>query len=64
MVEKLKKAEGENKGLTKDIKDMRAVTNTLAPSLGVEGTKTIGYLKRQMVLMEEENINLLNKKIF
>ena len=64
MVEKLKKAERENKGLTKDIKDMRAVTNTSAPSLGVEGTKTIGDLKRQMVLLEEENINLFNEEFF
>ena len=65
MIEKLKKAERENKGLTKDIKDMMAVTYTSAPSLGVEGTKTIGDLKRPMVLMEEENIKLFNeKKIF
>ena len=62
MVEKLQKAEGENKGLTKDINDMRAVINTSAPSLGEEGTKTIEDLKRQMVLMEEENIKLFNEK--
>ena len=62
MVEKLQKAEGENKGLTKDINDMRAVINTLAPSLGEEGTKTIEDLKRQMVLMEEENIKLFNEE--
>ena len=43
---------------------MRAVINTSASSLGEEGTKTIGYLKRQMVLMEEENIKLFNEKIF
>ena len=44
---------------------MRVVINTLAPSLGEEGTKNIGYLKRQMVFMEEENIKLFNeKKIF
>ena len=44
---------------------MRAVVNTSAPSLGEEGTKTIEDLKRQMVLMEEENIKLFNeKKIF
>ena len=55
MVEKLQKAEGENKGLTKDINDMRAVINTLAPILGKEGTKFIEDLKRQMVLMEEKN---------
>ena len=58
MVEKLKQAEGEKKGLTKYINDMKAVSNTSAPSLGEEGTKTFGYLKRQMVLMEEENIKL------
>ena len=62
MVEKLKQAERENKGLTKYINDMRAVINTSAPSLGEEGTKTIEDLKRQMVLMEEENIKLFNKK--
>ena len=62
MVEKLQKAEGKNKRLAKDINDMRAVINTLAPSLGEEGTKTIGHLKRQMVLMEEENINLFNEE--
>ena len=64
MVVKLQKAERENKGLTKDITDMRSVINPSAPSLGEEGTKTKGYLKRQMVLMEEENIKLSNKKIF
>ena len=65
MVEKLQKAEGQNKGLTKNINNMRAVINTSAPSLGEEGTKTMGNLKRQMVLMEEENITLFNeKKIF
>ena len=62
MVEKLQKAEGENKGLTKDINDMRAVINTLAPILGEEGTKTIEDPKRQIVLMEEENIKLFNEK--
>ena len=62
MVEKLQKAEGKNKRLAKDINDMRAVINTLAPSLGEEGTKTIGHLKRQMFLMEEENINLFNEE--
>ena len=66
MVNQLKKAEGENKGLTKDINDMRAVINTSAPSLGEEGKKTIGDLKRPMVVMEEENIKLFNEeeKIF
>ena len=38
MVENLQKAEGENKGLTKDINYMRAVINTSATSLGEEGT--------------------------
>ena len=55
-------AEGENKGLTKYINDMRAVINTSAPSLGEEGTKTIGDLKRQLVFMEEENIKLFNEE--
>ena len=41
---------------------MRAVINTSAPSLGEEETKTIGDLKRQMVLMEEENITLFNEE--
>ena len=48
---KLQKAEGENKGLIKDINNMRAVINALAPILGEEGTKTIEYLRTQMVLM-------------
>ena len=63
MVEKLQKAEGENKRWTKDINDMRAVFNPSAPILGLEGTKTIEDLKRQMVLMEEDNIKLFNEKI-
>ena len=62
MVEKLQKAEGELKGLTKDINGMRAIINTSAPSLGGEGTKTIADLKRQMVLMEEGNIKLFNER--
>ena len=41
---------------------MRAVINTLAPSLGEDGTKTIEDVKTQMVLMEEENIKLCNEK--
>ena len=41
---------------------MRAVTNTSAPILGEEGTKTIKDLKRQMDLMEEENLKLFNKE--
>ena len=64
MVEKIKKkkTERENKGLAKDINNMRAVINTLAPSLGEDWIKTIGDLKRQMVLTEEENIKLFNEK--
>ena len=42
---------------------VRAVTNTLAPSFGKDGTKTIEDLKRQMVRMEEENIKLFSEKI-
>ena len=61
MFKKLQKAVGENKGLTTDINDMRAVINTSAPSLGEEGTKTNKDLKRQMVLLEEENIKLFMK---
>ena len=65
MVEELQKAEGKNFMLTKDINNMRAVINTSALSLRKEGTNTIGYVKRQMVLMEEENIKVFNeKKIF
>ena len=41
---------------------MRAVVNTLAPSLWEKGTKTVEDLKRQMVLMEEDNIK--EKKYF
>ena len=41
--------------MTKDINDMKAVLNTLAPSLGEEGTKTIEDLK-------EKNMNLFNEK--
>ena len=49
--------------MTKDINDMRAVINNSAPSLREERTKTIGDLKRQMVIMEEENIKLFNENI-
>ena len=62
IVEKLKYADGENKGLTKYINNMRAVINTSAPRLGEEGAKSIGDLKRQMVLMEEENMKLFNER--
>ena len=41
---------------------MRAVINTSARSLGEEGTKTIRDLKRKMVLMEEKNIKLFDRK--
>ena len=57
MVKKLTKIKGEIK-LTKYINDMSAVINTSTPSLGEKGTKNIGDLKKQMVLMEEENIKL------
>ena len=63
MVKKLQKSEGENKGLTKHVNNMRAVIKPSAPSLGEEGTKTIEDLKRQRVLMEEENIKLFNEQI-
>ena len=43
---------------------MRAFINTSAPSLGKEETKTIGDIKRQMVLTEEKNIKLFNEKIY
>ena len=62
MVQKLQKPEGENKGLTKDIKNIRAVITTSTSSLRKEGSKTIEDLKRQIVLMEEERIKLFNKK--
>ena len=41
MVEKLQNKEGDNKGLTKDINNMRAVSNTWALSLREEGTKIL-----------------------
>ena len=61
MNEKLQKPEEENKVVTKDFNYMRAVINTLSPSLWEEGTKTIEDLKRQMVIMKEENIKVLKK---
>ena len=48
MIEMLQKAEGENKGLTKDVNNLRAVIKTLTSSLGEEGPKSIEDLKRQM----------------
>ena len=62
MVEKLQKLEGENKSLIKVRNNMRAFINTSAPSLGEEGSKTIEDLKRQMVLLEKENIKPFNEK--
>ena len=61
MVDKLQKSEGEYKGWTKVINNMRAVINTLVPSLEEEVTK-IEDLRRQMVVMEEENKKLFNEK--
>ena len=60
MVEMLQKEEGENNGLTKDINNMRWIINMSPP---IQGTKTIDNLKRQMVLIEDENIKLFNKKV-
>ena len=57
-----KKEDGENRGLTKNIINMRAVIMTSAPRLGEEGNKTIQDLKRQMVLLKEENIKLFNER--
>ena len=57
-----KKEDGENRGLTKNIINMRAVITTSAPRLGEEGNKTIQDLKRQMVLLKEENIKLFNER--
>ena len=37
-------------------------SGTPTPSLGEEGTKTIGDLKRQRVLMEDETIKLFNEE--
>ena len=48
--------------LTKDINNMRAVINNSAPSLKDDRTKTIEDIKRQMVLMEEENVKLFNEE--
>ena len=48
--------------MTKDIINMRAVINSLAPSLGEEGTNFFEN-KRQMFLMKKENIKLFNEKI-
>ena len=62
MVEKLQNKEGDNKRLTKNINNMRAVSNTWALSLREEGTKTIEDLKGQTVSMEEENIKIFNEK--
>ena len=46
----MEKSRRRNKGLTKDINIMSTVINTLAPSLGKEGTKSIEDLKRKWIL--------------
>ena len=43
---------------------MSAIIDTLAPSFWEKETQTIENLKRQMVLIGEDYIKLLNKKIF
>ena len=48
--------------MTKYITNIKAVITTSDPSLGEEGNKIIQDLKRQMVLMEEDNIKLLNEE--
>ena len=48
--------------MTKDRINIRTDINTLTPSLGVEGTKAIKDLKRQMVLMKEKNIKVFNEE--
>ena len=50
------------KNQTKDRNIITAIINTSAPSLGEEGTRNIEDLKRQMVLMEEENKNAIQKR--
>ena len=62
MNEKLQKVEGDNKWLTKYINNMRAVNNISALSLREKGSKTIEDIKRQTVLMEEENIKMFNEE--
>ena len=62
MVETLQKSDEKYKGLIKDRNNIKTVINTSAPSLGEEGTKTIEDLKRQLVLMEEENIEICNEE--
>ena len=63
MVESNKKQKENNRWLIKDFNNMRAIINTVAPSLGEEGTKTTEDLKRQIVLMKKKNIKLFNEKI-
>ena len=48
--------------MTEDINNMRAYIISLTSSLGEEGSKTIEDLKREMVLMVEENIKLFNEE--
>ena len=50
------------KDQTKERNNIITIINNSAPSLGEEGTRTIKDLKRQMVLMEEENEKLFNKE--
>ena len=62
MIKKLQEVEGDNKGLTKYINIMRAVNNISALSLREKGSKTIKDIKRQTVLIEEENIEMFNEE--
>ena len=66
MVAKLEKAEGDNKGLTKDINEMRAVINTSTnrESDNTDKAKTLEIidLKNRMHLLEEENLQIFNEK--
>ena len=48
--------------MTKYIINIKAVISTSDPSLGEEGNKTIQDLRRQMVLMKEENTKLFNEE--
>ena len=52
IIEKLQKSEGEYKGLTKSINNMRADIKISVPSLGEEGNKNIEEVKRQRVCMK------------
>ena len=50
------------KNQTKERINIMAIIYNLAPSLGEEGTRTVEDLKRQIVLMEDENKKLFNKE--